>query len=123
GGAELARLCRALLPACRERGSKLLVNDRADVALATGADGVHLPAGGLPAAEARKLLGPRALIGASCHSLAEVRAASAGGADFAVFGPVWATPGKGPPLGLQALAEAARADLPLFALGGVDAGN
>jgi thiamine-phosphate pyrophosphorylase len=124
GGAALLELARALVPLCRARSAKLLINDRADVALAAGADGVHLPAAGLPAEEARRLLGPGALIGASCHSLAEVRRAREGAADFAVFGPVWRTPGKGEPLGLAALAAAAReGSLPLFALGGVGADN
>ena len=119
---DLFRLALALLPVCRERGAPLLVNDRADVALATGAGGVHLPAVGLPAAEARALLGRAALIGASCHDEAELRRAEEGLATFAVFGPIWATPGKGPPLGVDALARAVRrTTLPLFALGGVDA--
>ena len=117
-------LARALLPLCRQRRVPLLINDRADVALATFADGVQLPARGLPAADARALLGPGAIIGASCHDLDELRAAERGAATFAVFSPIWAVPGKGEPLGLDALAQAARAtSLPLFALGGVDATN
>jgi thiamine-phosphate pyrophosphorylase len=124
GSRELLALARALLPVCAAHGAPLLVNDRADVALATGA-GVHLPAAGLPPAEARRLLGPGALIGVSCHSLPELRAAGREGADFAVYGPIWPTPGKGPRgLGVQALGEAAReVRLPVFALGGVDASN
>ncbi len=120
----LATLVRELLPICAARGARLLVNDRADVALATRADGVHLPAQGLAASDARALLGQAALLGASCHTLDELRLAEASGADFAVFGPLFATPGKGPPLGLAAFAEAARAvKLPIFALGGIDAEN
>jgi thiamine-phosphate pyrophosphorylase len=123
-GGELFRLARALLPVCSERGARLLINDRADVALATGAHGVHLPAAGLPIADARRLLGPRATIGASCHSVDELRNAQAAGADFAVYGPIWATPGKGPALGLEALRAAiAAVSMPVFALGGVDASN
>jgi len=122
GGRALSRLASELLPVCRAAGAPLLVNDRADVAVATGAGGVHLPAAGLSASDARALLGPGKLVGASCHSIDELRAAA--GADFAVFGPVWATPGKGPPLGIEALrAAAAAVALPVFALGGVDAGN
>ncbi len=126
GGADLAALARALLPACRARGARLLVNDRLDVALALGADGAHLPSAGVPPAEARRLLGHGALLGVSCHSPAEVAAALAGGATFATFSPVWDTPSKrafGPPVGLAALSAAARLGLPLVALGGVGPGN
>jgi thiamine-phosphate pyrophosphorylase len=126
GGAELLRLARALLTACRESGQLLLVNDRVDVALAAGADGVHLPSAGVPPAEARRLVGPGLLVGVSCHSAAEVARAREGGADYATFGPVFDTPSKrafGPPPGLAGLAEAARLGLPLVGLGGVDPGN
>lgn len=125
-GAALLSLARALLPACRARGALLLVNDRLDVALAAGADGVHLPAAGVPPAEARALLGPAALVGVSCHSAAEVARAAAGGAGFATFSPIWDTPSKrryGAPLGLPALQAAARLGLPLVALGGVEPAN
>jgi thiamine-phosphate pyrophosphorylase len=114
---------RALLPPPR----LLLVNGRADVALAAGADGVHLPAAGLPLAPLRRLAAERGrllLFGRSTHSLAEVAAARGDGADYATFGPVWPTPSKaayGPPPGLEGLREAAALGLPLLALGGVDA--
>jgi thiamine-phosphate pyrophosphorylase len=126
GGRDLLALARALQGVARAAGQWLLVNDRLDVALAAGADGVHLPSRGIPAPDARRLLGPQAIIGASCHSLAEVRRARDGGADFATFGPVFDTPSKrawGPPVGLDALREAARLGLPLVALGGVDPAN
>jgi thiamine-phosphate pyrophosphorylase len=101
----------------------LLVNDRVDVALAAGCDGVHLPSRGLDVASARGLLGAGRIIGVSTHSRDEAVAAARAGADYVVFGPVWATPGKAPPVGLDALAEVARAcaPMPVFALGGVDA--
>ena len=100
----------------------LVVNDRVDVALAAGADGVHLPSRGLPVAVARALVGGR-LVGASTHLLAEAVAARRDGADYVVFGPVWPTGDKGDAVGLDALAEAVRAcaPMPVFALGGVDA--
>ena len=123
-GRELALLARALVEACREREAPLFINDRADVAMAAGAAGVHLPGSGLPAREARALLGPSALIGASCHSAKDLENARAGGADFAVFGPVWSTPGKGAALGAAALGAVARdSRLPIFALGGIDSTN
>ena len=126
GGKDMLALARALRDVARAAGQWLMVNDRLDVAVAAGADGVHLPSRGIPAADARRLLGPGAMIGASCHSVAEVRRARDGGADFATFGPVFDTPSKrawGPPVGLDALREAARLGLPLVALGGVDPSN
>jgi thiamine-phosphate pyrophosphorylase len=104
----------------------LLVNDRLDVAIAAGADGVHLPSAGIPPAEARRLLGATGLVGVSCHSVPEVARALAGGADFATFGPIFDTPSKrayGSPVGTDRLAEAARLGLPLLGLGGVDLSN
>jgi thiamine-phosphate pyrophosphorylase len=123
GGRPQLALARRLAAACRAHGALLLVNDRVDVALAAGADGVHLPAAGLPPAEARRLLPPGALVGVSCHGEDDVRRARDGGADYATFGPVFDTPSKrgyGPPVGLAALERAARLGLPLVALGGLD---
>ena len=111
----------SLISFARPLGVPVLINDRADVALAAGADGVHLPSQGLSPRDARALLGPQALIGVSCHSAEEV--ARADGADFCVFGPVFETPGKHS-RGVDALRLAARAAaLPVLALGGVDASN
>jgi thiamine-phosphate pyrophosphorylase len=123
-GRDLLALARALLAVCRAHRQVLLVNDRLDVALAAGVDGVHLPAAGVPPADARRLLGARALIGVSCHSAADVSRAQAGGASYATFSPIHDTPSKrayGPPLGVAALRDAARLGLPLVALGGIDA--
>jgi len=108
--------------------TRLLVNDRADIALAAGADGVHLTTRSLDAAVVRRISNSNFLIGVSAHSLAEARAAGAAGADFAVFGPVFDTPSKqayGTPLGLEGLREAARvlAPFPLLALGGITRDN
>lgn len=121
----LLELATALRAATRATGAALLINDRIDVALACDADGVHLPGHSFAVAEARALLGPQRLIGVSTHHPDEVRDAAAAGADFAVFGPVFATPSKaayGAPLGVDALTRArAATTLPLFAIGGVDA--
>jgi thiamine-phosphate pyrophosphorylase len=112
------------------RGSKtrVLLNDRADLARAAGCDGVQLTTESLDAGVVRRAFGPDFLVGVSTHSLAEARAARDGGADFALFGPVFDTPSKrayGPPLGPAALAEAARdlSPFPLVALGGVTLEN
>lgn len=119
---ELARrVVQRLAGRCR-----VLVNGRADLALAAGADGVHLPADGLPAAPLRRRCGPAFLIGRSTHHPREVAAALAEGCDYAVFGPVAPTPSKPPgegrpPIpGYAGLREAARRGLPLLALGGVE---
>jgi len=120
---ELLDLAGQLLPLCRRYGARLLINDRVDVALAIGADGVHLPANSFTPRDARCLLGPQALIGASTHSVEQADAAMAGGADFIVFGPVFDTPSKrefGPPVGLPALARVCeKITSPVFAIGGI----
>ncbi len=100
----------------------LLVNGRPDLAAVAGADGVHLPANGLPTAEVRRRFGAGLLVGRSAHSIAEAQVARAAGADYVLLGPIYATPAKagtGPPLGPGGLAEAARAASPVLAVGGV----
>jgi thiamine-phosphate pyrophosphorylase len=94
--------------------SKILVNSRADVAVAAGADGVHLPS------HAPMVTLPRLIVARSCHTEEELRAAKA---DFVVFGPVFASPGKGEPVGLEALRRACGYRTPVFALGGVTREN
>lgn len=108
--------------------SRLLVNDRADVAQAADAAGVHLTSRSIEASVIRKVFGDEFLIGVSTHSIEEVQAAQAGGADFVVFGPVFETASKleyGPPLGVEKLREVtAKAEsFPVLALGGVSLDN
>lgn len=101
-------------------GTKVLVNDRLDIALAAGIDGVHLPANGLPTSAVRPFV---RVVGRSTHSLEEVLKAGTEGADFVVFGPVFDTPGK-KAVGLDALrAVAASATLPVLAIGGIAHNN
>jgi thiamine-phosphate pyrophosphorylase len=120
---DLLSMARVLRDSTRRHGAKLLVNDRADVALGVGADGVQRAGTSLPVSALRAISPPGFLIGASVHSLAEARAAEPEGADFLLFGPVYDTPSKrqyGPPQGLSALERVASAvRLPVFAVGGL----
>ena len=137
-GRELILLARAALERIRARNSsaRLLINDRLDVALASGAGGVHLSESGLPVAEARRLRddffvrcpgNADFLIGVSCHSLPAATAAVSSGADYIYFGPVFGTPSKagyGEPQGLNRLAQVCRATrIPVLAIGGIGPEN
>jgi thiamine-phosphate pyrophosphorylase len=107
---ELHDAASVLAPVCREAGALFVVNDRTDVAIACGADGVHLPEHGLASAEARRLLGPDAWVARSVHSVAAVRHVAPGELDALQFGPVFSTDSKrayGLPLGIDELSHAA----------------
>ena len=111
---------------------RILINDRLDVACALGAGGVHLGERSVPVAEAKRLVRERKLagqflVGASTHSLEAAIAAERAGADYLIFGPVFATPAKaayGPPQGLERLAEICRrVSIPVVAIGGITLEN
>ena len=123
---EQLTLAQAATTLARECGSKVLVNDRVDVAAAVGA-GVHLTTRSMKPEVIRRSFGTTMLIGVSTHSMEEAAAAEQGLADFIVFGPVFETRSKagyGPPVGLDALqAVAARVRIPVLALGGISLTN
>jgi len=120
---ELLQIALQLREICSRNGALLVVNDRVDVAIAAGADGVHLPFDSVGVSMARKLLPENCVIGVSTHSPPDVAGAAREGADFAVFGPVFDPISKtatGPAWGHKGLAAACRAGaIPVFALGGI----
>ncbi|HEY5936580.1 MAG TPA: thiamine phosphate synthase [Kofleriaceae bacterium] len=122
--ATIIRIARMARRVCDEVGAALIVNDRIDIALAVGADGVHLGQNDLPLADARRISGDKLWIGVSTHDLDQVLAALAGGADYLGFGPIFATATKldHDPVqgiaGLQAAVELAGIT-PVVAIGGI----
>jgi len=133
-GRDCASLTREALQraaksqAGRAARTRIIVNDRLDVALTENADGMHLGEKSLPVAEAKRLVVDRGarnnfVIGVSCHSLEAARSAARDGADYLFFGPVFATPSKaafGAPQGLERLATVCRAvSIPVLAIGGI----
>jgi thiamine-phosphate pyrophosphorylase len=120
---DLLELVKAAVDAGQGTATRLVVNDRLDVALAAGAAGVHLGTQSLPARVVRELTPRDFLVGVSCHSLEDALGAESAGADYVLLGPIFETPSKlayGPPLGLAKLREvAARVKVPVLALGGI----
>jgi thiamine-phosphate pyrophosphorylase len=137
-GGESLRLARSALQSMRTLapGTRIIVNDRVDVALAAGAGGVHLSENGFSVSDARRLCDrfvqdtgqPRDfLIGVSCHSLASVLGAARDGADYIYFSPIFQTPSKvfyGPPQGVERLRKICNAvQVPVIAIGGITLEN
>ena len=124
---EFAAAARELVALLRPLGVPLIVNDRIDVALAAGADGVHVGQQDLSVADARRLGPPGWIVGVSAESVADAARAERDGADYVGASPIFATPTKAdhaPPLGLAGLrALRAATKLPLVAIGGLHAGN
>lgn len=122
--AELADLLGWLGPLARGSNCLFMVNRRLELARRLHADGIHLGVGGPSLAEARSALGGGALLGWSAHSVPEALAAFDQGADYVTLSPVFVSPHKGAPLGLEPLRELTRATRkPVIALGGIDPGN
>jgi thiamine-phosphate pyrophosphorylase len=107
----------------REYGAGLLINDRLDVALSVGADGVHLGQSSIPASAVRKISGNGFMVGISAHGVEEATRAEKDGADFITLGPIYETPSKlkyGKPLGIDTLKEVkSRVSTPVLAIGGI----
>ena len=120
---ELVTLAREVQAVTASRRSKLLINDRIDVALALEGVGVHLRSNSLPVSVARQLLGAQRLLGISVHAVEEVLSVQSQGADYIVLGPIYETPSKqmfGPPLGIHTLEKACRlVRIPIIGIGGV----
>jgi thiamine-phosphate pyrophosphorylase len=121
----LLELAEAVVEAARGTGLKVLVNGRFDVALVAGADGVHLPADGLPVGVVRDNVPDGFMIAVSTHSIDDVVKAKAAYADMIVLGPVFESPGKGRGVGLENLHKGCLAadPVPVVALGGIDETN
>jgi thiamine-phosphate pyrophosphorylase len=123
--AALAEAAARVRPLCSAAGVLFCVNDRVDVALAVGADLVHVGQDDLPLAETRRIAGDRLRVGVSTHNPAQARSAVAAGADYIGFGPIFATRSKDRPdpvVGLDALRAVAGAagTVPVVAIGGID---
>ena len=123
---EYAELAASTARMCREAGTLFIVNDRPDIAVAVGADGVHLGQEDVPVAQARKVLSGEMIVGVSTHNIEQARQAAADGADYIGVGPVFATGTKpsAQPVGLDYVRQAAsEIDLPMTAIGGITLDN
>ncbi len=125
GTRELLKLAYRMRGLTKKYNTRLFINDRLDIALAVGADGVHLTQNSIPADAVRKVVKKKLLIGVSTHSLKEAREAEKAGTDFITLGPIYQTPSKlkyGTPLGIGTLKKVSREiKIPVFAIGGVKA--
>lgn len=120
---SFCRLLKEVRSVCLEWEARLIVNDRPDLALAIGADGVHLGQDDVPVEEARRLLGPRAVIGLSTHDARQFEDAQSRPLDYVALGPIFATatkPGRNAEIGVERFREMARRSrLPVVAIGGI----
>jgi thiamine-phosphate pyrophosphorylase len=121
--ADMLRGARIIKPLAMARGITFIINDHVDIAIMSGADGVHLGASDTGMKEARDMLGYRGIIGLSTHNLDEARRGAAAGADYISFGPIFPTSTKkdaDEPKGIKALAEIVKnVQVPVVAIGGI----
>ena len=125
-GAAFLEEARTLAALCRRYGVPLIINDNVEVALASGADGVHVGQDDLTVEQVRRLAGDRLIVGVSAHTVEQALAAQAGGADYLGVGAVFATATKSDAhvLPRETLAEICRAvDIPVVAIGGIGEDN
>ncbi|TAL27416.1 MAG: thiamine phosphate synthase [Nitrospirae bacterium] len=124
GTRELLDMAYRMREITKKHKAKLFINDRVDVALAVGADGVHLGQSSIPPSAVKKIAGNKLIIGASTHSIDEARQAEKSGADLITFGPVYRTPSKlkyGEPIGIDTFGKVkAEISIPVFAIGGIN---
>jgi thiamine-phosphate pyrophosphorylase len=127
GAGELVEIARAVGDVCRAAGVLFVVNDRADIALAAAADGVHLGQNDLPVSAARTILGDDLIIGGSASTLEEAMEVQRQGADYVGFGHIYPTASKvkeGPPKGPSVLQEvSSKLTIPVIAIGGINFDN
>jgi len=120
---ELLKLAYKMRELTEKYNAKLFINDRLDIALAAGADGVHLAQNSIPIEAVKKVVKHKLIIGASTHSLKEAVTAERAGADFITLGPVYRTSSKvkyGRPIGLNVLKKVSvKVEVPVFAIGGI----
>lgn len=120
---DMLAMVKSAVEVSRRTNTRIVVNDRLDMAMAAGAHGVHLGGQSVPPEAVRRHVDKDFLVGVSCHSREEALKAEAGGADYILLGPIFDTPSKrpyGPPLGLNKLSEvASRIRIPVLALGGI----
>ncbi len=120
---ELFNLVKQVKKLTDAYNAKLIVNDRLDVAVLAGADGVHLPSKSIPIAEVKKNF-PNLIVGKSCHSIEELKEAEKQGADYVFLSPVFFVEGKGKPIGIETLKQAGKeTNIPIYALGGITKEN
>jgi thiamine-phosphate pyrophosphorylase len=123
---QLVATARRFVRICHEHGALMILNDRPELVAAAGADGVHVGQDDLPVPQARAYVGPERLVGLSTHTPEQLDEANGADLDYVGVGPVHATPTKPgrPPVGLRLVHYAAgHAELPFFAIGGIDAAN
>lgn len=124
---RLLALAYKMREATNKFDSMFFVNDRVDIAMAVGADGVHLGSSSIPVSAVRNIIGAGMLIGASAHGIEEAIEVERQGADFITLGPVFETPSKmkyGPSIGIEKIREASgKINIPIFAIGGIKPHN